>query len=111
MVDLVLAGRIGVLFGQLDDQPALFLGGPAGDLTGDGVLVDLLGHDVARAGQRVFDREHLCAQIATRQRLHRHTHLLRGHQVSQRLQAALAGDHGPRAALGLVGQVEVFDLL
>ena len=96
---------------SLTQHQALFLGGAAGDLADDGVLADLLGDDVARAGQRLLDRRHLGVEEALGQLFQRHAHLLRRHQLSQRLQPTLAGHRGAGAALGPVGQVEVLDLL
>ena len=77
------------------------------------VVGDALGEDVGRAGQRVFQRPDALVRVDIRrgQRLGRvHAQRLGKDSVRQRLEALFPGDRRARAALGLVGAVEVLDL-
>ena len=77
------------------------------------VVGDALGEDVGRAGQRIFQRPDALVRVDIRrgQRLGRvHAQRLGKDSVRQRLEALFPGDRRARAALGLVGAVEVLDL-
>ena len=76
-----------------------------------GVVADRLGHNVAGAGQGGFDVGHLVVEIGGGKGFWRLTaECLAGHEIGQGLEAVLAGDAGARAALLLVGRIQVFQL-
>ena len=76
---------------------------------GVGVLVDHLGDDVARAGERRLGVRHLLGgiDIGGRGLLGDGDVLLREERERERLEAPLAGDHGARAPLGTIRQVKI----
>ena len=73
------------------------------------LLGDAFGNDVARPGDRLTDVRNLGRDEPSRLAL-QIACLLRLQQVGQRLQPPFAGDRGPRAAPGPVGQVEILEL-
>ena len=111
VVHLVLVARIGALLCQPHENHAVALGLAAGDLARDCVLADVLGDDVARAGQRVVHRRDLGVEEPAGQPVDVHRGALLQHPLSQRLQPALPGNGRPRASPGTVGQIEILDLL
>ena len=75
-----------------------------------GVIADRLGDDIARAGQRVVDGRNVVGEEALRGRFRAIAFARLGKdEIGERLQTALAGDAGTRAALGPVGLVEIFE--
>ena len=76
-----------------------------------GVVADGLGDNVAGALQCVLDGDHLLIEIGFFDDIFEATlgERLLEDMLRQTLQAFLAGDHGARAALGLVGRVQIFE--
>src|SRR5205085_1838718 len=74
-----------------------------------GVLGEALDEDVARAFERGLRVGYVILDEGSR-RFQRHEGTVGEQLVEQRLEATLARDLGPRAALRLVRQVEVFEI-
>ena len=76
-----------------------------------GVITDGLGNDVTRALQRIFDGGNLLVKIGFFNDLFEAAagERLLEDMLRQAFQAFLAGDHGTRAALGLVGGIQVLE--
>ncbi len=104
IIDFVDAAFILGLVGCADHQPGFLTGALADAGAGIGLFGHGFGDDVAGPGQGIFHRRHVVVEIDCRDFGQvAFGQLLGQHGLGQRFQAALAGDGGAGAALGLVG--------
>jgi len=106
-VDAFLIHGAGHLFGgQHGKFEGLFTGGAAHI----GVIADGFGNDVARALQGLFNAGDLLVEVGLFDDLFQAAtgKRLLEDMLGQTVQALFTGDHGSRAALGLVGRVQIF---
>jgi len=112
VVGFVHAFRVFVLVLEPRDERAPPLGEPPGQIAAPGIVGDPLGHDIARTLEGIVGRGHVLAQTWLGQAGERFAGPLLGQNLGgERFQPAFSRDHCPRAALGPVRQIQVFDRL